>query len=70
MVNIQTPLVCYQLEVDMHLEVMINSILEEVRMKGLITDQMAAWVRINEQGICQRYVQKLEEECSSSAVLF
>ncbi len=70
MANVQALLVCYQLEVDMHLEVTINSILEEARKKGLVADQMAAWVHINEWSICQRYAQKLEEECSSGMVLF
>ncbi len=68
--NVQALLICYQLEMDMRLQVMIASILEEAQKRGHVADQMAAWVHINEQGLRQRYVQKLEEECSSGVVLF
>ncbi len=36
----------------------------------MVANQVASWVYINERALRQRYVQELEEKCSSGAVIF
>ncbi len=68
--NAQPSLFCYQLELDMRLCITINSILEDAQKNGVVADQMAAWICLNDWALRQRYMQQLEEMCSSRAVIF
>ncbi len=68
--NMQAPIFCYQLEADMRLHITVDSIQEEAQKNGRVANQIASWVRINEQALCQRYAQELEEKCSYGAVIF
>ncbi len=54
----------------MRLRITINSIMEDAQNHRMVADQVASWVCINEQALCKRYAQELEEKCTSGMVIF
>ncbi len=68
--NVQAPLFCYQLEAAMRLRITVSSIQEDAQRHGIVADQIASWVCINERALHQRYAQELEEKCTLGMVIF
>ncbi len=68
--NVQVPLFCYQLEMSMHMTMVIQSIQADARKHNWPAQQMAAWIKINLQGLRQRYAQELERKCSTGTIVF